>query len=498
MINYDKLIFEVSNPGSKGYNLPELDVDNVELSELLPQDFLSEEEVNLPEVSEATVVRHFTNLSNKNYNLDAGIYPLGSCTMKYNPKINEEIVKFDGFANIHPYQDEEDVQGALRLMYELGESLSAIAGMDHATLQPAAGAQGEYCGIMLIKAYHEKNGESQRNKIIIPDTAHGTNPASAARAGYDIIEIKSNKDGMIDLDALEAAVGDDTAALMLTNPNTLGISDVNIIKITEIIHNAGGLCYYDGASLNGIMGKAKPGEMGFDVMHYNLHKTMSTPHGGGGPGSGAVVCKSILEEFLPKPVVTKNGDKYSLEYDRPNSIGMLMDFYGHFGILVRAYTYILSMGRDGLTAATEAAVLNTNYIQKQVKEYYKLPIDRTAKHEFVLNGLKDVDERIKTLDIAKRLLDKGFHAPTVYFPLIFSEAMMIEVTETESKQDIDAFVNALIEIAQEAKEDPDILLNAPINLKYSRFDETKAAKDAIVAYKESIDEPTKDMAAKPQ
>lgn len=481
--NYNKLIFEVSTPGSKGYKLPDLDVEDVELKDIISEDYLTDCDLDFPEVSETTVVRHFTNLSNRNYNLDAGIYPLGSCTMKYNPKINENMAALEGFSKIHPYQDEEDVQGALRLLYELGEALSEIPGMDHATLQPAAGAQGEYTGVKLIKAYHEKNGQGHRNKIIIPDTAHGTNPATAARAGYDIIELKSNEKGMIDLDALRAAVGEDTAGLMLTNPNTVGIFDENILEITNIIHEAGGLCYYDGASLNGIMGKAKPGEMGFDVMHYNLHKTMSTPHGGGGPGSGAVVCKDFLAEFLPTPVVCKDEDRYFLDYDRPNSIGKLLDFYGHFGILVRAYTYILTMGRDGLTRASEVSVLNTNYIQSILKEYYELPIDRIAKHEFVLNGLKDASPEITTNDIAKRILDKGYHAPTVYFPLIFDEAMMMEVTETESKKDIDNYVNALIEIAKEAKENPELLTGAPHNTPISRPDETKAAKDVIITYK---------------
>ncbi len=481
--NYNKLIFEVSTPGSKGYKLPDLDVEDVELKDIISEDFLTDCDLDFPEVSETTVVRHYTNLSNRNYNLDAGIYPLGSCTMKYNPKINENMAALEGFSKIHPYQDEEDVQGALRLLYELGESLSEIPGMDHATLQPAAGAQGEYTGVKLIKAYHEKNGQGHRNKIIIPDTAHGTNPATAARAGYEIIELKSNEKGMIDLDALRAAVGEDTAGLMLTNPNTVGIFDENILEITNIIHEAGGLCYYDGASLNGIMGKAKPGEMGFDVMHYNLHKTMSTPHGGGGPGSGAVVCKDFLAEFLPTPVVCKDEDRYFLDYDRPNSIGKLLDFYGHFGILVRAYTYILTMGRDGLTRASEVSVLNTNYIQSILKEYYELPIDRIAKHEFVLNGLKDASPEITTNDIAKRILDKGYHAPTVYFPLIFDEAMMMEVTETESKKDIDNYVNALIEIAKEAKENPELLTGAPHNTPISRPDETKAAKDVIITYK---------------
>lgn len=485
LTNYNKLIFEVSEEGRTGYKLPELDVENCELDALLPKDLIDEKLVEFPEVSEVDVIRHFTNLSSKNYGLDHGMYPLGSCTMKYNPKINEDMASLDGFANIHPFQTEEDIQGALRLLYELAESLSEISGMDCTTLQPAAGAQGEYTGVMLMKSYHAKNGDTKRNKIIIPDSAHGTNPATANMAGYQIVELKSNDKGMMDLEALRAAVGEDTAGLMLTNPNTLGMSDENIAEITKIVHEAGGLCYYDGANFNAIMGKAKPGEMGFDILHYNLHKTMSTPHGGGGPGAGPVGCKEFLKEFLPKPIVEKREDgTYFLNYDKKDSLGKVKDFYGHFGILVRAYTYILSMGGDGLKRASEVAVLNANYLQTRLKEYYKLPLDRICKHEFVLAGLKGDLHEITTLDIAKRLLDKGFHAPTVYFPLIINEAIMIEPTETETKQTLDAFAEAMIEIAKEAEEDASILTEAPHNTPVTRPDETKAAKDTIVVYTE--------------
>ncbi|MEB3430056.1 aminomethyl-transferring glycine dehydrogenase subunit GcvPB [Citroniella saccharovorans] len=482
--NYDKLIFEVSEVGRTGYRLPELDVEcNIE--EVIASEYLTKEELNFPEVSEFDVVRHYTNLSSKNYSLDQGIYPLGSCTMKYNPRINEDMAALNGFRNIHPMEDIEDVQGALRLMYELQKSLAEVAGMDHITLQPAAGAHGEYTGVSLIRAYHEKNGDTKRDKIIVPDSAHGTNPATAAMAGYKIVEIKSDKEGMVDLDALQAAVGDDTAGLMLTNPNTVGMSDKNIKDIVRIVHEAGGLCYYDGANLNAIMGHARPGDMGFDCVHYNLHKTMSTPHGGGGPGSGPVGCKEFLHEFLPVPVVSKKDDgTYFLDYDKKYTLGKVKDFYGHFAICVRAYTYILTMGRDGLKKASEVAVLNANYLQAILKEYYKLPLDRICKHEFVLAGLKGVMSEVNTLDIAKRILDKGFHAPTVYFPLIINEAIMIEPTETESKASLDAFANALIEIAKEAEEDPSILNEAPHNTPVSRPDETKAAKDTILVYVE--------------
>lgn len=482
--NYDKLIFEVSQPGRVGYKLPDLDVEDTALDTLIPADLLATEEIDFPEVTEVDVIRHFTNLSHKNYGLDQGIYPLGSCTMKYNPKINEDMASLDGFANIHPFQDDEDIQGSLRLLWECGGALAEIAGMDEMTMQPAAGAHGEYTGILLIKAYHEKRGDTKRDKIIIPDAAHGTNPATAAMAGYKIIELKSTKDGMVDVESLRASVGDDTAGMMLTNPNTLGMSDENVKEIAEIIHEAGGLVYYDGANLNAIMGKARPGDMGFDVVHYNVHKTLSTPHGGGGPGAGPVGCKAFLTEFLPIPVVTKkDDDTYFLDYDRPNSIGKVKDFYGHFGIIVRTYAYVLTMGGDGLKRASEVAVLNANYLQALLKDHYKLPLDRITKHETIFSGLKGGLSEITTLDIAKRILDKGYHAPTVYFPLIINEAMMFEPTETESKETLDAFAAALIEIAEEAKRDPEILKQAPCNTPVRRPDETKAAKDTIVVYK---------------
>lgn len=482
MREYDKLIFEVSQPGRTGYKLPPIDVEDKAINELIPADLLDENELDFPEVSEVDVIRHYTNLSNKNYGLDTGIYPLGSCTMKYNPKINEDMASLDGFANVHPLQPVEEVQGSLQLMYELSDALSEIAGMDHTTLQPAAGAHGELTGVLLIRAYHEKNKDTKRDKIIIPDSAHGTNPATAAMAGYKVVEIKSAKDGMVDVDALRAAVGEDTAGLMLTNPNTLGLSDDNIKLIADIVHEAGGLVYYDGANMNAIMGHARPGDMGFDVVHYNLHKTMTTPHGGGGPGAGPVGCKDFLKEFLPVPLIVKNGDKYDLDYDLPYSIKKVKDFYGHFAMLVRAYTYVLTMGSDGLKAASEVACLNANYLQAILKEEYKLPIDRICKHEFVLAGLKGGLHEVTTLDIAKRILDKGFHAPTVYFPLIINEALMIEPTETESKQSLDEFAAALLEIAKEAKEDPELLKGAPHNTPVRRPNETKAAKDTILTY----------------
>lgn len=482
-MDYNKLIFDLSRPGKTGYRLPSLDVEGKELSEYIPAEFLSEEELDFPEVSEVDIIRHYTNLSMKNYGLDRGFYPLGSCTMKYNPKINEDIASLDGFANIHPYQPEHTVQGALEVMYNVGDSLSEIAGMDFMTLQPAAGAHGEITGVMLIKAYHEDMGQNQRNKIIVPDSAHGTNPATAAMAGYEIIEIKSKPNGMVDIDALKAVVGDDTAGLMLTNPNTLGIYDENILDITSIIHEAGGLVYYDGANMNAVMGYSRPGDMGFDIVHYNVHKTFSTPHGGGGPGAGPVGVKEFLKKYLPKPTIEKREDgTYYLKEDISKSLGKMKGFYGHFGILARTYSYILTMGGDGLKKASCMAVLNANYIAASLKEYYNLPIDTVFKHEFVFAGVKDDTHTITTLDVAKRILDKGFHAPTVYFPLIVPEALMIEPTETESKQTLDEFITALKEIAEEVKTDPELLKTAPHNTPVRRPDETKAAKDLVLTY----------------
>lgn len=483
MRKYEKLIFELSKPGRKAYMLPALDIEDKEIKDLIPGKFINEDELDLPELFEVDVIRHYTNLSNKNYGLDTGFYPLGSCTMKYNPKINEDTARYDGFANIHPLQPEDCTQGALQLMSELEKSLCEIAGMDRMTLQPAAGAQGELTGIMLIKAYHEDRGDQKRNKIIVPDSAHGTNPATAAMAGYKIVEIKSAKNGLVDLEALKAAVGDDTAGLMLTNPNTLGLFDRGIKEISQIVHDAGGLLYYDGANMNAVMGHARPGDMGFDVVHYNIHKTFSTPHGGGGPGSGPVGVKNILLDYLPVPMVEKQGERYFLDYDYPKTIGKVKDFYGHFGILVRAYTYILTMGSDGIKRASTMAVLNANYIMSKLKDYYYLPIDTLYMHEVVFGGLKGSSlSEVTTLDIAKRLLDLGYHPPTIYFPLIINQALMIEPTETESKETLDEFIGAMIQIAKEAESDPQLVKSAPHNTLVRRPDEVKAARDIIVKY----------------
>ncbi|MDU5214093.1 MAG: aminomethyl-transferring glycine dehydrogenase subunit GcvPB [Finegoldia magna] len=479
---YNKLIFELSQPGRTGYKLPELDVE--EKDNLIPEEFLSNEELDLPEVSEVDVVRHYTNLSTLNFGVDTGMYPLGSCTMKYNPKINEEIIANPKLAHLHPKQDDYQVQGALEAMYTLQKSLCEISAMDYMTLQPAAGAHGEITAITIFKKYHEVNGNSEKNEIIVPDSAHGTNPATAAMAGYKVVEVKSNANGVVDVEDLRKVVNEKTAGLMLTNPNTLGLFETKIKKIAEIVHEAGGLLYYDGANANAILGHARPGDMGFDAIHFNVHKTFSTPHGGGGPGAGPVGVKKFLRDYLPKPIVEKDGDKYFLDYSMEHSIGRMKDFQGHFGILMRALTYILTMGSDGLKCASTTAVLNANYLQAQLKDDYNLPHDFICKHEFVLGGLKDdCDGQVKTLDVAKRLLDMGFHPPTVYFPLIVHEALMVEPTETEPKQTLDEFVAAMKQIAQEARENKDILLEAPITTVVRRPDETEAAKKLILTYK---------------
>ncbi|ABW17638.1 aminomethyl-transferring glycine dehydrogenase subunit GcvPB [Alkaliphilus oremlandii] len=479
--DYNKLIFEISKEGRKAYSLPKCDVEEVNLESLIPKEFLSDKELDLPEVSEVDVIRHYTQLSNKNYGVDTGFYPLGSCTMKYNPKLNEDMAVLPGFANIHPYQPEETVQGALELMYKLDKMLAEVAGMERMTLQPAAGAHGELVGLMVIKAYHKKRGDLKRTKIIIPDSAHGTNPASAAVAGFDVVEIKSNPDGSVNIDSLKSALSDEIAGLMLTNPSTLGLFETNIKQIADLVHDAGGLLYYDGANMNAIMGVTRPGDMGFDVIHYNIHKTFSTPHGGGGPGSGPVGVRKDLVEFLPSPVIEKKGEEYVLDYDRPYSIGKIKSFYGHFGILVRAYTYILSYG-PALREVSEKAVLNANYMMHKLKEKYYLPIEQVCKHEFVLGGLNEDILGVSTLDIAKRLLDYGYHPPTIYFPLIVNEAMMIEPTETESVETLDQFIDALNKIADEAKETPELLKNAPHHTHVRRIDEAKAARNLIVKW----------------
>jgi glycine dehydrogenase subunit 2 len=402
--------------------------------------------------------------------------------MKYNPKINEDMASLPGFSALHPLQEVQTVQGALELMYDLSGMLAEIGGMDAFSLQPAAGAQGELTGLMIIKAYHEQRGDTKRTKIIVPDSAHGTNPASAHVAGFDIVEVKSTKDGAVDLEHLKSVLSDEIAGLMLTNPSTLGLFEQNIVEIATLVHEAGGLLYYDGANLNAIMGHSRPGDMGFDVVHYNLHKTFSTPHGGGGPGSGPVGVKQFLEPFLPRPIVVKTASGYELDDNRPMSIGKMKSFYGNFGVLVRAYTYILTMGAEGLKHASEMAVLNANYLQARLKDHFKLPVDSICKHEFVLGGLKGDLNVCSTLDVAKRLLDYGYHPPTVYFPLIVPNAIMIEPTETEGLETLDAFADTMILISEEAETSPELLKNAPTTTVIRRVDEVLAARHPVVKW----------------
>ncbi|MFC3882889.1 aminomethyl-transferring glycine dehydrogenase subunit GcvPB [Bacillus songklensis] len=476
------LIFELSKEGRIGYSLPALDVPETNIEELIPSDYIRTEEPNLPEVSELDIMRHYTALSRRNHGVDSGFYPLGSCTMKYNPKVNEQAARMAGFAHVHPLQEESTVQGAMELMYDLQEHLKEITGMDEVTLQPAAGAHGEWTGLMMIRAYHEANGDTHRTKVIVPDSAHGTNPASATVAGLETVTVKSNEQGLVDLEDLRRVVGPDTAALMLTNPNTLGLFEENILEMAHIVHEAGGKLYYDGANLNAVLSKARPGDMGFDVVHLNLHKTFTGPHGGGGPGSGPVGVKAELIPFLPKPVLIKTGEGFHFEYDRPQSIGRVKPFYGNFGINVRAYTYIRSMGPDGLKAVTEYAVLNANYMMRRLAEYYDLPFDRHCKHEFVLSGRRQKKLGVRTLDIAKRLLDFGYHPPTIYFPLNVEECIMIEPTETEAKETLDAFIEAMVQIAKEAEDNPEIVQEAPHTTVVKRLDETTAARKPILRY----------------
>lgn len=476
------LIFELSKEGRIGYSLPALDVPEVALSDLMPNGFVRQEDAELPEVSELDIMRHYTALSNRNHGVDTGFYPLGSCTMKYNPKINEAVARFSGFANVHPLQDESTVQGAMEVMYDLQEHLSEITGMDEVTLQPAAGAHGEWTALMMIRAFHEANGETERTEVLVPDSAHGTNPASAAVAGFDTVTVKSNENGLVDIEDLKSKVGPKTAALMLTNPNTLGLFEEEILEMAKIVHGVGGKLYYDGANLNAVMAKARPGDMGFDAVHLNLHKTFTGPHGGGGPGSGPVGVTKELAPYLPKPVLVKKEDQYTFEYDRPKSIGRVKPFYGNFGIYLRAYTYIRSMGPDGLKAVTEYAVLNANYMMRKLEPYFDLPYPQHCKHEFVLSGRRQKKLGVRTLDMAKRLLDFGFHPPTIYFPLNVEEGMMIEPTETESKETLDSFIDAMIQIAKEVEESPEIVQEAPHTTVISRLDETKAARKPVLRY----------------
>ncbi len=476
------LIFEMTKEGRVGYSLPTLDVPEIDLTDIMPAGLIREESADLPEVSELDIMRHYTALSKRNHGVDSGFYPLGSCTMKYNPKINESVARYPGFANIHPLQDESTVQGAMELMFDLQEHLKEITGMDEVTLQPAAGAHGEWTGLMMIRAYHESRGDMNRTKVIVPDSAHGTNPASATVAGFETVTVKSNEHGLVDLEDLKRVVGEDTAALMLTNPNTLGLFEEQILEMAAIIHEVGGKLYYDGANLNAVMSKARPGDMGFDVVHLNLHKTFTGPHGGGGPGSGPVGVHKDLIPYLPSPVLVKTGETFTFDYNRPETIGRVKPFYGNFGINVRAYTYIRSMGPDGLKAVTEYAVLNANYMMRKLQPFFDLPYDRHCKHEFVLSGRRQKKLGVRTLDMAKRLLDFGYHPPTIYFPLNVEEGMMIEPTETESKETLDAFIDAMIQIAKEVEDNPEIVQNAPHTTVIKRLDETLAARKPVLRY----------------
>ncbi len=481
MSDYNKLIFELSREGRRAFSLPRCDVDALAVEDMIPEELIGHSSLRMPEVSEVDIVRHYTNLSTKNYGVDSGFYPLGSCTMKYNPKVNEAVASYEGFSGIHPLQPEETVQGALEVMYELQKSLEEITGMFEVSLQPAAGAHGELTGLMIMKAYHEDRGDTKRTKIIVPDSAHGTNPASASVLGYEVVEIESDSNGDVNIDKLKAAMGPDVAGMMLTNPNTLGLFESGVKEICDVVHGEGGLMYYDGANANAILGVTRPGDMGFDIIHLNLHKTFSTPHGGGGPGSGPVGVREDLAKFLPTPTVVKQGDIYSLYYSKAGSIGKVKSFYGHFGVCVKAYAYILSMGASGLRDVSISAVINANYVMNALKDTYTLAIDKLCKHEFVLGGIKN-DKGITTLDIAKRLIDYGYHPPTIYFPLTVHEAMMIEPTETESVQTLDDFISAMLQIAEEAKTSPELLKAAPHNTPVRRVDEVSAARNPVIKH----------------
>ncbi|MFP7285180.1 aminomethyl-transferring glycine dehydrogenase subunit GcvPB [Shouchella clausii] len=476
------LIFELSKQGRVGHSLPDLDIEEQSLESLLPEPYVRDEEPELPEVSELQIMRHYTALSKRNHGVDSGFYPLGSCTMKYNPKINEDIARLPGLVHVHPYQPEEQVQGSLKMLYSLQTALAEITGMDEVTLQPAAGAHGEWTGLMMIRAYHEANGDKKRTKVVVPDSAHGTNPASATVAGFESVTVRTNEAGLVDLDHLREVVNEETAALMLTNPNTLGLFEADIQEMADIIHRAGGKLYYDGANSNAILGIARPGDMGFDVVHLNLHKTFTGPHGGGGPGSGPVGVKKELVPFLPKPVLINDGGFFRFDADRPQSIGRVKPYYGNYGINLRAYTYIRTMGPDGLRQVSENAVLNANYMMRRLEPYYDLPYTQHCKHEFVLSGKRQKKLGVRTLDIAKRLLDFGYHPPTIYFPLNVEECMMIEPTETESKETLDEFIEAMIQIAKEAEESPELVQEAPHHTVIKRLDETLAARKPILRY----------------
>ena len=480
---YDKLIFDLSKEGRQGYSLP-ANTWQTSLSEL-PAGLLREQEPQLPQVSELDVVRHYTNLSQMNFGVDSGFYPLGSCTMKYNPKINEEIASMPAFAGVHPLQPSYTVQGVLRVYKELANALSAITGMAEFTLNPFAGAHGELTGLMIIRQYHMSRGDLKRTRIIVPDSAHGTNPASAAVCGLEIVQVKSKANGLVDVEDLKPLLDDTIAGIMMTNPNTLGLFEKDIKEIAALVHECGGLLYYDGANMNPLMGVVRPGDMGFDVLHLNLHKTFSTPHGGGGPGAGPVGVAEHLVPYLPVPRVVEDeeGTLY-VEEEGEQACGRISGFMGNFGVLLRAYTYILMLGKQNVRMVGPLAVLGANYIKESLKDCYNLPIESVCKHEFVFDGLRDQSTGVTTLDIAKRLLDYGFHAPTIYFPLLFHQSIMIEPTETESKETLDGFIEIMRHIAAEAASDPESLKTAPHTTPVRRLDETTAARQPVLRYRD--------------
>lgn len=482
MIFAEPMIFERGAPGRVGYSLPEPELTLLDPTQEVQPELLRSEESLLPEVSELDVVRHFTRLSQWNYSIDTGFYPLGSCTMKYNPKVNEEVARMSGWLKLHPQQPAETLQGALELMYQLQNYLAEISGMDAVTLQPAAGAQGEFTGLLMIRAYLDSKGQA-RKKVLIPDTAHGTNPASSSACGYEVVTIKSGAEGILTPEAVAEAMDEDVAAIMLTNPNTLGLFETHIAQIAKIVHDKGGLVYCDGANQNALVGMARLGDMGVDVQHFNLHKTFTTPHGGGGPGSGPVAVKKILEPFLPVPMVIKKGDRFDLDKDRPQSVGKVKGFYGNFGMLVRAYTYIREMGPEGLKQVALRAVLNANYLREKLAGDYHLAYSRTCMHECVFSDKLQQPYGVKTLDIAKRMMDYGYHPCTIYFPLVVPGALMIEPTETESLQTLDRFIASMKEISRECREDPTVVLEAPHIPKVRRLDEVKAAKEPKFVYR---------------
>ncbi len=481
----ESLLFEMSSPGKKGYQLPDLDVPAVDAAEALGAANVRDEIEDFPEVSEVEVIRHFTRLSTWNYGIDLGLFPLGSCTMKYNPRVNEAVARTEGLLWAHPYQPAEVAQGAMEVVAHLESALAEITGMDAVTLEPAAGAHGELTGVLLIRAALEARGYA-RKKIIIPDSAHGTNPATAAMVGYSVQNIRSNDQGMVDVAELAKLVDEDTAGLMVTNPNTIGVFEQDIVKITSLMHDKGALVYMDGANMNALVGLARPGDFGIDVMHLNLHKTFSTPHGGGGPGAGAVAVKGHLEPFLPAPRLNNVGGQWQWDYNRPQSIGKVRAFYGNFGVLIRALAYIMAHGGPGLRNATLDALLNANYIRKGLEPYFDMPYKSPSMHECVFSDDRQAKLGIKTMDMAKRLIDYGFHPYTVAFPLIVHGALMIEPTETESKPEMDAFIQAMIAIAKEAETDPQMILKAPHHTRTSRVDEVGAARKPVLRWKAAV------------